>query len=76
MTDKRHDRPTQILDTLRQVLALLIVSYPVFMPLLEQFKEGFADGLDQVAEALPKITEALSKIEIDSEGTEKLTRQL
>jgi hypothetical protein len=46
------------------------------MPLLEQFKEGFADGLDQVAEALPKITEALSKIEIDSEGTEKLTRQL
>ena len=76
MIDKGQDRPMLMLNTLRQILVLLITSYPVLIPVLEQFKEDFKDGLDQITESLPKITEALSKIDVDSEVTEKLTKQL
>lgn len=65
-----------MLDTLRQTLVLLITSYPIVMPLLERFKEDFSDGLNQIADSLPKITEVLNEMANDPEVTNKFMSQL
>jgi UDP-N-acetyl-D-mannosaminuronate dehydrogenase len=76
VTGRRSDRSTEMLDTLRQVLALIISSYPVLMPLLEQFREEFRDGIDQVTEVLPRIAQVLGEAEVSPGTTDKLAHQL
>jgi hypothetical protein len=46
------------------------------MPLLERFKEDFSDGLNQIADSLPKITEVLNEMANDPEVTNKFMSQL
>ena len=72
----KSDRPSEMFETLRQILALMVTSYPVVVPLLEELKESFRDGLDRISESWPKVQEALAEIPLDSGAAENFTKQL
>lgn len=61
VTNRSQNESTNMPDSLRQVLALVITIYPVLLPLLEQLNEEFRAGLDQVVETIPKINQALNE---------------
>lgn len=74
--DRLPEESTDVVESLIKLLGLLITSYPVVSPLLEQLKENMRDTFAQATDALPKITQVLSEIEADSEITERFANQL
>ncbi|MDI9486015.1 MAG: hypothetical protein QM372_11170 [Bacillota bacterium] len=74
--DTARESSSQMLDTVRQVLALMITSYPVVVPLLEELKESFRDGLERIGESLPRIQQILAELPMDYEAAENFTQKL
>lgn len=74
--DKLPEESTEVVESLVQLIGLLLTSYPVVSPLLEQLKENTREALALATDALPRITKALNEIELDSEATDKFANQL
>ncbi len=74
--DTARESSSQMLDTVRQVLALMITSYPVVVPLLEELKESFRDGLERIGESLPRIQQILAELPMDYEAAENFAQKL
>ena len=74
--DTARESSSQMLDTVRQVLALMITNYPVVVPLLEELRESFRDGLERIGESLPRIQQILAELPMDYEAAENFTQKL
>lgn len=70
------ERPWTALHAVHQGLALWIASYPVLLPILEQFTETVTTGLDQLAESLPRVTEILKETGARPDASDRLVREL
>lgn len=76
MTDRQRENSAQLLESVLEMVGLMLTNYPVISPLLTDLKQNIRGALSEAADALPRITQALQEIEIDSEVTEQFTRQL
>lgn len=76
MTSEERTESPSALEAVMQICAFVLTSYPLVAPLLSQLREELRESFEQVVEALPRRSQALSEIEVDREVTERLANQL
>ncbi|HPT82692.1 MAG TPA: hypothetical protein PLM25_02310 [Limnochordia bacterium] len=76
MSEEQRTESSQLVDSVLQICALALTSYPVIAPLLSQLRENVRETLARAANVLPRLSQALSELEVDSDVTEQLLDQL
>ncbi len=76
MTEERRTESSSLVDSVLQICAVALTSYPLIAPLLTQLRENVREAFSRAADVLPRLSQALNEIEVDSDVTEQLVNQL
>jgi len=74
-SEQRQDAPS-VADSILQICAFALTSYPVLAPLLRQLREDLREAFDRAADIFPRLRRALSELELDEGVADRLTNQL
>src|SRR5690554_389093 len=76
MTSEQRQEAPSVADSILQICAFALTSYPVLAPLLRQLREDLREAFDRAADIFPRLRRALSELELDEGVADRLTNQL
>jgi hypothetical protein len=74
-SEQRAETPS-VVDAILQICVFALTSYPVISPLLSQLRQELRETFERVIEVLPRLSQALGEVQVDSRLTEQFTNQL
>lgn len=74
-SEQRAETPS-VVDAILQICVFALTSYPVISPLLSQLRQELRETFERVIEVVPRLSQALGEVQVDSRLTEQFTNQL
>lgn len=76
MEEKRATNKAELTQALLQFVGLLLTSYPLVAPLLDQLRENAREALDKAADLLPRVNSVLRELEMDPDLRSQVVTRL